>query len=63
MSDEEKPSEGQVLRHDIKNQLSNIILSVEQLKYEIPEQSEDCSFYLEAISKSCKNINEILNKA
>jgi hypothetical protein len=63
MSEDAKPGDGHILRHDIKNQLSNIILAVEQLKYEIPDPNEDCTFYLEAISTSCKNINDILNKA
>jgi hypothetical protein len=63
MSDEAKPDAGHILRHDIKNQLSNIVLAVEQLKYEITEPTEDCAFYLEAIATSCKNINDILNKA
>jgi hypothetical protein len=63
MSEESKSKEDQLLRHDIKNQLSNIVLSVEQLKYEIPDLSEDCAFYIETIAASCKNINDMLNKA
>jgi len=63
MSDEEKPDAAHILRHDIKNQLSNIILAVEQLRYEVPDPTEDCTFYLDAISKSCKNIDAILKKA
>ncbi|MBW4888101.1 hypothetical protein KXQ82_00175 [Mucilaginibacter sp. HMF5004] len=62
MSDEQKPDEGHILRHDIKNQLSNIILAVEQLRYEIPNPNDDCKFYLDAIATSCNNINSILNK-
>jgi nitrogen-specific signal transduction histidine kinase len=61
MSDEEKPDEGHVLRHDIRNQLSNIILAAEQLRFEVPDPTDDCKFYLDAISKSCKNINAILD--
>jgi signal transduction histidine kinase len=63
MSDEEKPDAGHILRHDIKNQLSNIILALEQLRYEVPDPNEDIAFYLDAISQSCTNINNILNKA
>lgn len=48
------------LRHDINNQLSNIFLALEQLRYEIPETSEDCSFYLESISMSASRINNLL---
>ena len=63
MSEESRAKEDQMLRHDIKNQLSNIVLAVEQLKYEITDVNEDCAFYLETISTSCKNINDMLNKA
>ena len=49
------------LRHDIKNQLSNIHLALEQLKYEIPEISADCLFYLDTISTSSKQIDNLLN--
>lgn len=51
----------QQLRHDIKNQLSNIYLSVEQLKYEIPEISADCLLYLDTISSSAQHINNLIN--
>jgi hypothetical protein len=49
------------LRHDINNQLSNILLSMEQLKYEIQDASEDCAFYLDLIEKSVAKINSLLN--
>jgi len=48
------------LKHDINNQLSNIFLALEQLRYEIPEASEDCSFYLDSISMSASRINNLL---
>jgi nitrogen-specific signal transduction histidine kinase len=47
-----------ILRHDIKNQLSNIHLAIEQLRYEIPDISEDCTFYLDSIIKSSEVINK-----
>jgi nitrogen-specific signal transduction histidine kinase len=50
------------LRHDIKNQLSNLFLAVEQLRYEIPEPSEDCLFYLDLIAKSSAKINTLLRE-
>ena len=50
------------LRHDIYNQLSNIYLSVEQLRYEIPEDVADCSFYLESILSSSMKINTLLKE-
>lgn len=49
-----------LLRHDVNNQLSNINLCLEQLKYEVPDPTEDYRFYLEAIAISCKKIQEIL---
>ncbi|RYZ97187.1 MAG: hypothetical protein EOP47_22280 [Sphingobacteriaceae bacterium] len=48
------------LRHDINNQLSNINLCLEHLKYEVENPSEDYLFYLETISTSCKSIIGIL---
>ncbi|SDP99513.1 hypothetical protein SAMN05428975_5044 [Mucilaginibacter sp. OK268] len=51
------------LKHDIKNQLSNIHLALEQLKYEIPDLSEDCLFYLDTILTSSTQINNLLNNA
>ncbi|MDB5006778.1 MAG: hypothetical protein JWQ84_1775 [Mucilaginibacter sp.] len=48
------------LKHDINNQLSNILLAIEQLRYEIPGASEDCIFYLDSISNSAANINALL---
>jgi len=50
------------LRHDIYNQLSNIYLSVEQLRHEIPENSGDCSFYLDSIFLSSAKINALLKE-
>jgi nitrogen fixation/metabolism regulation signal transduction histidine kinase len=49
------------LKHDIKNQLSNIHLALEQLKYEIPDTTGDCLFYLDTISTSSTQINNLLN--
>jgi hypothetical protein len=49
-----------VLKHDINNQLSNILLALEQLRYEIPDASEDCRFYLDSISMSSYKIISIL---
>jgi hypothetical protein len=49
-----------VLKHDINNQLSNILLALEQLRYEISDASEDCRFYLDSISMSSAKIISIL---
>jgi len=48
------------LRHDIKNQLSNIYLSLEQLRYELPDATEDCIFYMDLIAKSSAKIDNLL---
>jgi hypothetical protein len=48
------------LKHDIKNQLSNILLAIEQLRYEIPEPTADCMFYLDSISLSSATIDALL---
>ena len=50
------------LKHDIKNQLSNIYLALEQLRYEIPNASEDCIFYLDSISMSSAKIDKLLGE-
>ncbi len=51
------------LKHDIKNQLSNIYLALEQLRYEIPDATEDCTFYLESISISSAKIESLLRES
>ena len=51
-----------ILRHDINNQLSNILLAIEQLRYELPDASEDCIFYLNSISTSSAKISSLLNE-
>ena len=51
------------VRHDIRNQLSNINLSLEQLKYEIPDDvGSDSEFYISTIATSCEKINQLLNE-
>jgi len=49
-----------VLKHDIKNQLSSITLVLEQLRYEMPDASEDCVGYLDMIAQSAREIHAIL---
>jgi nitrogen-specific signal transduction histidine kinase len=59
-----EPEEDKIrrLRHDIRNQLSNINLAVEQLKYEIPDDAgSDSEFYINTIASSCARINVLLN--
>ena len=67
MEEQEKAARGvedkvRRVRHDIRNQLSNINLSIEQLKYELPDDAaSDTSFYLNTIAVSCAKINLLLN--
>ena len=51
-----------VLKHDVNNQLSNILLALEQLRYEIPDATEDCIFYLDLIAVSSAKINTLLKE-
>lgn len=50
------------LRHDIKNQLSNITLIIGELKYELKDASPDCIMYLEMINQSALYIDELLKE-
>ena len=50
-----------ILKHDINNQLSNIFLALEQLRYEISDASEDCRFYMDSISISSAKISSLLD--
>ncbi len=52
-----------ILRHDINNQLSNILLALEQLRYEMPDASADCIFYLDSISTSAEKISTLLKES
>jgi nitrogen fixation/metabolism regulation signal transduction histidine kinase len=61
---DKSPGENKVrrIRHDIRNQLSNINLSIEQLRYEIPDDAgSDSAFYINTIAMSCAKINLLLD--
>ena len=49
-----------LLKHDIKNQLSNIHLALDQLRYELENPTTDCIFYMDTIAISCTNINNLI---
>ena len=59
-ANETGPDKLQVLRHDIKNQLSNIYLALEALRYEVPDPTDDYTFYVDAIAASAAKINSLL---
>lgn len=50
------------LRHDIKNQLSNITLIIGELKHELADGSEDCKMYLNMMEQSAFKIDELLKE-
>jgi hypothetical protein len=51
-----------LIRHDVNNQLSNIYLALEQLRYEIPDATADCVFYLDSIEMSAAKIHTLLTE-
>jgi len=61
MEGKEESEKHRVLKHDLKNQLSNIVLAISQLEFEMANITEDQQFYLKAVSDSCKRINNILD--
>lgn len=48
------------LRHDIKNQLSNIHLALDTLKHEVEHPSEDFLYCTDTIFTSAAKINDLL---
>lgn len=50
------------IRHDIKNQLSNISLALEALEYENTKPSEDFTFCINTISTSARHIDELIKR-
>lgn len=60
---QEEPDKLKEIRHDIRNQLSNIQLAAEQLRYEIPpDASDDYLLYINLITESCGKINDFLKE-
>ena len=51
-----------MLRHDIKNQLSNIHLALENLRYEITDPTDDAKFFFDTILISAEKINDLLKE-
>ena len=50
-----------LMKHDIKNQLSNIHLAIATIQYEVTNPTEDFTFCLDAIIKSTAKIDTLLN--
>nr|WP_067054427.1 histidine kinase dimerization/phospho-acceptor domain-containing protein [Mucilaginibacter sp. L294] len=49
-----------MLKHDIRNQLSNIQLALEGLKYEVDDPNNDLALYFDSMSQSAKKIDKLL---
>ena len=50
-----------VLKHDIKNQLNNIQLALEALRYEISDTDPDLKLYMDSLAESARKVDELLN--
>ncbi|MBL4678023.1 MAG: hypothetical protein JKY70_17725 [Mucilaginibacter sp.] len=50
------------LRHDVRNQLSNIQLALAGLEFECEGADEDLSLYISSIAQSAKKIDELLGQ-
>jgi two-component system, sporulation sensor kinase D len=51
-----------VIAHDIRNPLNNILLSTAQFKLEALPDKEDTSFYIDIIERSCDRVNSLLEE-
>ncbi|RYD90042.1 MAG: hypothetical protein EOP54_24600 [Sphingobacteriales bacterium] len=49
------------LKHDIKNQLSNIHLALEGIRYEMEDQEGDMFLYMDSMMKSAQKIDRLLD--
>ncbi|GGH22492.1 hypothetical protein [Mucilaginibacter phyllosphaerae] len=56
----EKGKAFEMLRHDIKNQLSNIHLALDGLRYEVDDTGGDLQLYLDSIAQSAAKIDKLL---
>jgi hypothetical protein len=63
MAGEEQPGEDFLrLRHDIRNQLSNIQLALAGLEFECSSAGEDLALYISSIAESAKMIEKLLGE-
>lgn len=51
-----------LIKHDIKNQLSNIHLALDTIKHEVNEPNEDVKFCIESIAASAAKIDALIRK-
>jgi hypothetical protein len=50
------------MKHDIKNELSGMILCLEQLRFELNDPPPDWIYYMDSIGGGFSNIIKILDK-
>lgn len=58
LTDEEEKT----LKHDIRNQLSNIVMTLSELKHINPERDDYQIFLYKTIDDCCRNIDHLLIK-
>jgi len=51
-----------LVKHDIKNQLSNIHLALDTIKHEVINPTDDVKFCVETIAASAAKIDELIKK-
>ena len=51
-----------VIAHDVRNPLNNILLSTAQFKLETLPDKEDTAFYIDIIERSCDRVNSLLEE-
>ncbi len=49
-----------LIKHDIKNQLSNIHLALDTLKHEVDDKTGDVKFCMDTIAASAAKIDSLL---
>jgi len=51
-----------LVKHDIKNQLSNIHLALDTIKHEVNNPTEDVKFCIETIAASASKIDALIKQ-
>ena len=51
-----------LIKHDIKNQLSNIHLALDTIKHDISNPTEDVTFCIDTIAASAAKIDALLKE-
>lgn len=51
-----------LIKHDIKNQLSNIHLALDTIKHEVSNPTEDVKFCIETITASALKIDALVKE-